>query len=64
MSIADQVYEQVKTLPEPLAREVLDFVGFLRERRDREDWRDLTAAQAASLAPVWDNAEDKVWDDA
>jgi hypothetical protein len=35
MSIADMVYEQVKTLPEPLAREVLDFVGFLRERRDR-----------------------------
>jgi hypothetical protein len=23
----------------------------------------LINAQAASLAPVWDNAEDKVWDD-
>ena len=28
--IADVVYEQVKALPEPLAREVLDFVAFLR----------------------------------
>jgi hypothetical protein len=64
MSIADMVYEQVKTLPEPLAREVLDFVAFLRERGDRREWRDLVAAQAASLAPVWDNAEDEVWDNA
>ncbi len=64
MTIADTVYEQVKLLPEPLAREVLDFVAFLRERGDRAEWRDLMAAQSASLAPMWDNAEDKVWDDA
>jgi hypothetical protein len=63
MTIADVVYEQVKALPEPLAREVLDFVGYLRERQDRADWRDLINAQAASLAPVWDNVDDKVWDD-
>ncbi|HEV7876566.1 hypothetical protein [Bradyrhizobium sp.] len=63
MTIADVVYEQVKALPEPLARQVLDFVGYLRERQDRADWRDLIDAQAGSLAPVWDNAEDKVWDD-
>ena len=63
MSIADLVYEQVKALPDPLAREVLDFVAFLRERRDRGEWRDLMNAQAAALAAVWDNPEDKVWDD-
>jgi hypothetical protein len=57
MSIADLVYEQVKTLPDQLAREVLDFVGYLRERCD------LANAQTASLAPVWDNAEDEVWND-
>ena len=61
MTIAELVYEQVKTLPDQLAREVLDFVGYLRERGE---WRDLMHAQAASLAPVWDGAEDKVWDDA
>jgi hypothetical protein len=62
MSIAEMIFEQVKALPEPLACEVLDFVGYLRERQDRGDWRDLMNAQSASLAPVWDNAEDKVWD--
>jgi len=64
MSVAELVYEQVKSLPEPLAREVLDYVAFLRERQERADWRDLIAAQEASLAPVWDNDEDRVWDDA
>jgi hypothetical protein len=64
MSIAELVYEQVKALPEPLAREVLDFIAFLRERGERQDWRDLMNAQAGSLMPMWDNAEDSVWDDA
>ena len=62
MTIADMVYSQVKQLPEPLAREVLDFTGFLRESRDRAEWRDLTNAQATGLAAVWDNPEDAVWD--
>lgn len=63
VSIADLVYEQVKTLPDQLAREVLDFVGYLRERGDRAEWRDLVREQSASLAPVWDNAEDEIWND-
>jgi hypothetical protein len=64
MTVADLIYQQVKALPEPLAREVLDFVGFLHERRDRAEWRDLVDAQAASLASVWDNVEDEVWNNA
>jgi hypothetical protein len=64
MSLADQVYEQVKTLPEPLAREVLDFVTFVRERAERADWHDLMAAQSQSLSAVWDSSEDEVWDHA
>jgi hypothetical protein len=64
MSLADLVYEQVRALPDSLAREVLDFVAFLRERAEGADWRDLTVAQSGSLAELWDNSEDKVWDDA
>jgi hypothetical protein len=62
MTIADKVYAQVKLLPEPLAREVLAFVGALREGNDRAEWRDLMAAQAASMDAAWDNPEDDVWD--
>ena len=64
MTFADRIYEQVKELPEPLAREVFTFVENLRRRQTDADARDLMIAQAASLAPVWDNADDKVWDDA
>lgn len=63
MSIADLVYEQVKTLPDPVAREVLDFIGYLRGRAERREFRNLIDAQGASLARVWDTPEDKVWDD-
>ena len=63
MAIADMVYEQVKALPDQLAREVLDFVGYLRERQARSEWRDLMNAQATGLAAVWDNAEDEAWND-
>ncbi len=59
MTIAELIFEQVKKLPDPAAREVLDFVGYIRERAER---RDLLTAQSESLAPVWDNSEDQVWD--
>jgi len=61
MTIAELIFEQVKKLPDPAAREVLDFIGYIRERGD---WRDLMNAQSASLVPVWDNSEDQVWDNA
>ena len=63
MTIADLVYERVKTMPEPLAREVLDFVGFLGERGDRARRRDLAEAQTTALTAIWDSEEDGVWDD-
>ena len=62
MTVADQVYEQAKLLPEPLAREALDFVLFLRSRQDRGGWRDLMEAQSVALAGIWDNPDDEAWD--
>ncbi len=35
MTIAELIYEQVKRLPDQAAREVLDFVGYIRERAER-----------------------------
>ena len=63
MTIAELIFEQVKTLPDHLAREVLDFAGYLSERQDRGEWSDLMSAQTRALASVWDNSEDAVWDD-
>ena len=62
MTIAYQIAQIAGTLPEPLAREALDFVRFL-QARERSEWNDWQNAQAASLAHVWDNAADEVWND-
>ncbi len=63
MTVAEQVYEQAKLLPQPLAQEALDFVLFLRARLERGEWRDLMDAQSTALAAVWDDQEDEVWND-
>lgn len=64
MSTAELIYEQVKDLPEPLAREVLDFVGYLRSKQEHGEVLDLMLAQQQSLAGVWDNTTDDVWNNA
>jgi hypothetical protein len=32
MSVAEQIYLEAKRLPEPIAREVLDFIGYLEAK--------------------------------
>lgn len=63
MTVAEQVFEQAKLLPEPLAREVLEFVLLLRARDERTEISDMMIAQSAALASVWDNPVDEAWDD-
>lgn len=62
MTIAEQISLIAQTLPEPLAKEALDFMCFLqaRERGEVADWQN---AQTVALAHVWDNADDEVWND-
>jgi len=66
MTIAEQIYEEVRTLPEELAREVLDFVGFIEDRyalQSASD-QDLQQAQTPVVSHVWDNpTDDEVWND-
>ena len=52
MTVAAQVYEQAKLLPQALAQEALDFGLFLRARQERGETRDLMAAQSAVLEAV------------
>jgi hypothetical protein len=63
MTVKELVFEQVKTLPDDQVREVLDFIGYLKQKGDRAEWEDLMRAQQSSLWAVWDNAEDEVWND-
>ncbi len=64
MTLAERLFQAAKELPEPLAREALDFVLFLQTRADEARWRDLMNAQQTALRDVWDNPEDQVWDNA
>ena len=66
MTIADQIYQEVWALPDELAREVLDFIGYIETKYDLKSAqdRDLQKAQEAAMARIWDNrADDEVWND-
>ncbi|MCX7122461.1 MAG: hypothetical protein NTV32_02075 [Gammaproteobacteria bacterium] len=59
-TVAQEIYKKVTPFPEPLAREVLDFVNFLSFRNQDND---LMKAQTHSMTQLWDNPEDEVWND-
>lgn len=63
MSVTELIQEQVTDLPEAQAKEVLDFILFLKAQPEREEWQDLMNAQESSLKAIWDNEEDRVWDE-
>lgn len=64
MSIAEQIYEVAKPLPEPLALEALHFIEYLSSKTaDRAEMADLTRAQETVMEHVWNNPEDEVWND-
>lgn len=64
MTLADRIYQKVKPLPAPLAREVLDFVDFVTRRAEGDEDRNLIQAQSQSEAMRdWDNEDDEVWND-
>lgn len=60
MTTAEAIYKAAKPLPEPLAREVLDFIEFLQQRGQPAE-RDLMWAQQSALNALWDNPDDEVW---
>lgn len=63
MNTAEIIYSQVKTLSEPMAREVLDFVGYLKGKQDKRGIDDLMLAQENALTTIWDNDADEAWND-
>ena len=64
MSIAEQIYEVAKPLPESLALEALHFIEYLSSKSsDRAEITDLTRAQETVMKHVWNNQDDEVWND-
>jgi hypothetical protein len=64
MSIAEQIYEVAKPLPESLALEALHFIEYLSSKiADRTEITDLSRAQEVVINHVWDNPDDEVWND-
>jgi len=63
MGTAETIYQEVKRLPEALAREVLDFIGYIEIKHGLRDVHaeDLKAAQGPAMRHVWDNPEDEIW---
>ena len=60
MITADQIYQELCELPEPIAREVLDFAKYLKQKSEHEN---LAHAQESSLQALWHNEDDDVWND-
>jgi Protein of unknown function (DUF2281) len=61
MTTRELIDKELQILPEPLQREVYDFVRFLRERRDEESFNGLAASREI-LARDWDSPEeDEAW---
>jgi hypothetical protein len=65
MNTADQIMKEVRRLPERLAREVLDFIGYIELKHGLKDrlTEGLMEAQEPAMKHVWDNPEDEVWND-
>lgn len=59
MNTAEKIFDEVQTLPEFEAREVLDFVEFLKGRRDRgrEVRRDEAMARLDKFAGRYDGTK-------
>jgi hypothetical protein len=63
MNLAELAFEQIKTLPDEQALEVLDFIGYLKQKQERAEVMDLMMAQETALKHILDNPEDEVWND-
>jgi hypothetical protein len=65
MNIAEIICREARRLPEPLAREVLDFIGYLEAKHGLREQgiEHLKQAQAPVMDHIWDNQEDEVWNE-
>jgi hypothetical protein len=65
MNISEKICREAYRLPEALAHEVLDFIGYLKEKHGLHESQadSLKLTQMAVMRRIWDNDEDEVWND-
>ena len=62
MNVAEKICEKARDLPEPLAREVLEFIERISTQRD-SDIENLKKAQEPAMKRIWENTEDDIWNE-
>ena len=62
MNLTDTICEKARDLPEPLAREVLEFIERISSHRD-SNIEALKKAQEPVMKRIWENKEDDVWNE-
>lgn len=62
MSTAKKIlYKLIEEIPESQIPEVIDYISFLKSKKNREPFQDLTSAAESSIE-FWDNdIDDTVW---
>ena len=63
-TLTHTLIEEIKSAPEPVQREVFDFLVFLKTREQREGREDLLPLAQTAWAADWDAPEeDEAWRD-
>ena len=62
MNVTDKICEKARDLPEPLAREVLEFIERISAQRD-SGIEALRKAQEPVMKRIWENKEDDIWNE-
>jgi hypothetical protein len=62
MTIKEQITQELEKLPEPVLKEVLDFVQFLQTKQQQKEMLETTIMSESSLAKDWlKPEEDAAW---
>jgi hypothetical protein len=62
MNVADKICEKARDLPEPLAREVLEFIEKISALRG-SGIEAIKEAQEPVMKQIWGNKDDDVWNE-
>lgn len=59
--LAELAYQQIKTLPPHHAREVLNYIGYLKARQHSADWEDFMSAKNDTSNGILDSPNEDAW---